>query len=174
MKENLILCGFMGCGKTTVGKRLAAATGREFIDMDRFIENQAGMTVSEIFAAQGEGAFRQMETEAARSLSAREGLVIASGGGTVLNPENVRLFRQTGKILLLDVPLSALQERLKTDTQRPLLQRPDRREFIEALHRQRMPLYRQAADLVVPAGAPARMVVERIQHLLCRPGPPTE
>ena len=110
MKENLILCGFMGCGKTTVGKRLAAATGREFIDMDRFIENQAGMTVSEIFAAQGEGAFRQMETEAARSLSAREGLVIASGGGTVLNPENVRLFRKTGKILLLDVPLSALLE----------------------------------------------------------------
>ena len=129
MKENLILCGFMGCGKTTVGRRLAALSGRELVDMDAYIEKEQGKTVREIFDTLGESAFRQMETEAARALSQKNGLVIASGGGTVLNPENVRLLRQSGKILLLDVPLAALQERLKSDTQRPLLQRPDRREL---------------------------------------------
>ena len=100
MKENLILCGFMGCGKTTVGRRLAALSGRELVDMDAYIEKEQGKTVREIFAALGESAFRQMETDAARALSQKNGLVIASGGGTVLNPENVRLLRQSGKILL--------------------------------------------------------------------------
>lgn len=166
MKENLILCGFMGCGKTTVGRRLAALSGRELVDMDAYIEKEQGKTVQEIFAALGESAFRQMETDAARALSQKNGLVIASGGGTVLNPENVRLLRQSGKILLLDVPLAALQERLKSDTQRPLLQRPDRREFIAELHAKRMPLYEAAADLVVPAGAPGIVVARRILELL--------
>ena len=93
-------------------------------------------------------------------------VVIACGGGTVLNPENAHLLKQGGLILLLDVPLPALQERLKNDTQRPLLQRPDRREFIESLHAQRMPLYRQAADLVIPAGAPGNAVARTILQML--------
>ncbi len=166
MKQNLILCGFMGCGKSTVGRRLAKLSGREFIDMDSFIEQEQGMTIQEIFASQGEPAFRQMETQAARILAQKQGLVIASGGGTVLNPENVRILKQNGIILLLDAPLSALQERLKFDTQRPLLQRPDRREFIEQLHSQRMPLYQQASDLVIPAGAPGNVVARTILQML--------
>lgn len=166
MKQNLILCGFMGCGKSTVGRRLAQLSGREFVDMDAFIQAEQSMTIPEIFARQGEAAFRQMETEAARALSQKQGLVIACGGGTVLNPENVKLLRQGGVILLLDVPLPALQERLKNDTQRPLLQRPDRREFIESLHAQRMPLYHKAADLVVPAGAPGMVVARTILQML--------
>ena len=166
MKQNLILCGFMGCGKSTVGRRLAALSGRELVDMDAFIQQEQTMTISEIFSRFGESAFRKMETDAARTLSQREGLVIACGGGTVLNPENVELLKKSGVILLLDVPLPALQERLKNDTQRPLLQRPDRRDFIEALHAQRMPLYRQAADYVVPAGAPGNVVAKTILEML--------
>lgn len=166
MKQNLILCGFMGCGKTTVGRRLAAISGRKFVDMDAFIQQEQSMTVSEIFSQLGEAAFRKMETDAARTLSQKQGLVIACGGGTVLNPENVALLKQGGVILLLDVPLPALQERLKNDTQRPLLQRPDRREFIESLHAQRMPMYRQAADLVIPAGAPGNAVAQTILQML--------
>lgn len=166
MKQNLILCGFMGCGKTTVGRRLAAISGRKFVDMDAFIQEEQSMTISEIFSQLGEPAFRKMETDAARILSQRQDLVIACGGGTVLNPENAHLLKQGGLILLLDVPLPALQERLKNDTKRPLLQRPDRREFIESLHAQRMPLYRQAADLVIPAGAPGNAVARTILQML--------
>lgn len=166
MKQNLILCGFMGCGKSTIGRRLASLSGRELVDMDAFIEKEQSMTIPEIFAQQGEAAFRAMETDAARVLSQRQGLVIACGGGTVLNPENVALLKQSGVILLLDVPLPALQERLKNDIQRPLLQRPDRQTFIETLHAQRMPLYRQAADLTVPAGAPSQIVARSILQML--------
>ncbi len=86
MKQNLILCGFMGCGKSTIGRRLAALSGRKLIDMDRFIEEEQGMTIREIFDRYGEDAFRQMETEASKALSLQSNLVIASGGGTVLNP----------------------------------------------------------------------------------------
>lgn len=166
MKQNLILCGFMGCGKSTIGRRLAALSGRKLIDMDRFIEEEQGMTIREIFDRYGEDAFRQMETEASKALSLQSNLVIASGGGTVLNPQNADILRRNGKILLLEVPLAALQERLKTDTQRPLLQRPDRREFIAELFEKRMPLYRQAADLIVPAGAPGNVVARRILEML--------
>ena len=166
MKQNLILCGFMGCGKSTIGRRLAKLSGREFIDMDSFIEEQQGMSIPEIFASLGEPAFRQMETEASQILAQKQELVIASGGGTVLNPENVRILKKSGKILLLDAPLAALQERLKFDTQRPLLQRPDRREFIEQLYKQRFPLYQQAADLVIPAGAPGNVVARTILQML--------
>lgn len=166
MSQNLILCGFMGCGKSTIGRRLATVSQREFVDMDSFIELEQRTTIPEIFSSLGESAFRQMETQAALSLSQKQGLVIACGGGTVLNPENVRLLKQSGTILLLDTPLAALQERLKFDTHRPLLQRPDRQEFITSLYQQRMPLYRQAADKIVPSGAPASVVVERILELV--------
>lgn len=166
MKQNLILCGFMGCGKSTVGRRLAALSGRKLVDMDAFIQQEQSMTIAEIFSRFGESTFRKMETDAARVLSQKQGLVIACGGGTVLNPENVALLKKSGVILLLDVPLPALQERLKNDTQRPLLQRPDRREFIDILHAQRFPLYQQAADYVVPAGAPANVVAKTILEML--------
>ncbi len=166
MSQNLILCGFMGCGKSTIGHRLAVLSHRDFIDMDKFIESEQKMTITEIFSSLGEAAFRQMETQAALSLSQKQGLVIACGGGTVLNPENVRLLKQSGTILFLDTPLAALQERLKLDTHRPLLQRPDRREFIADLYQQRTPLYQQAADKIVPAGAPASVVAHRILELV--------
>ena len=92
-----------------------------------------------------------------------DGRVIASGGGTVLYPKNVELFHQGGSVILyLDVPLAALQERLKNDKRRPLLQVPDRRQVIARLYRQRCPQYRAAADRVIDAGAPAIVVAKRI------------
>lgn len=161
-QKNIILCGFMGSGKTTVGRRMAPLAKMQFIDLDDYIAERQGKTVSAIFAGQGEEAFRRMETEAATALSNRTGLVIAAGGGTLLRAANVRIFRKNGSIVLLDTPLSILQERLKNDTFRPLLQRPDRKQFIADLYRRRMPAYCMAADFIVEGGYPAEKVAAQI------------
>lgn len=166
MKGNIALCGFMGCGKTSVGKRAAKLLGLEFCDLDQYIERQAGMTVSDIFQKWGEAGFREREAQAAEEISQRGNMIVACGGGTVLYPQNVEmLHRGGGTILFLDVPVAALQERLKNDKKRPLLQKPNRRQIIAELYEQRCPLYRAAADIVVDAGAPPGVVARRIAEL---------
>ncbi len=163
MSGNIILCGFMGCGKTSVGRRAAKVLGRRFCDLDQYIEEQAGMAVKEIFARYGEAGFREREARAVKAVAGRNGLIIASGGGTVLSRENVEAFHeQDGVIVFLDAPLAALQERLKRDKKRPLLQVPDRRRVIAQLHAQRAPLYQAAADIIVDAGAPPLTVANRV------------
>ena len=165
-KGNIILCGFMGCGKTSVGRRAAELTGRELCDLDRYIEERAGMTVSEIFDRYGEEGFRRLERQAAREVAGTQGLIIASGGGTVLSPANVEAFHSAGGVIVfLDAPLAALQERLKNDKRRPLLQVPDRRRVISELYEKRIPLYRAAADVTIDAGAPPVTVARRVARL---------
>ena len=165
-KGNIILCGFMGCGKTSVGRRAAEFTGRELCDLDRYIEERAGMTVSEIFDRYGEEGFRRLERQAAREVAGTPGLIIASGGGTVLSPANVEAFHSAGGVIVfLDAPLAALQERLKNDKRRPLLQVPDRRRVISELYEKRIPLYRAAADVTIDAGAPPVTVARRVARL---------
>ena len=141
--NNIVLCGFMGCGKTTVGRNLARKAGRKFIDMDLYIEEKAGMKISEIFEKFGESRFRDMEHEACLELADTEGLVIASGGGAFTFQRNIDAFRGKDKIVLLDVPLDIIKQRLKNDTTRPLLQRPDKEEAM------RLPVYLSAADITV-------------------------
>lgn len=166
MKGNLVLCGFMGCGKTSVGRRVAKLLGCKLCDLDRYIEEREGMAITEIFEKFGEAGFRQREAQAVEEVARQGGMVVASGGGTVLFPHNVELFHQNGStILFLDVPLAALQERLKNDKRRPLLQKPNRRQVIEELFNQRIPLYRAAADITVDAGAPPVVVARRIVDL---------
>ena len=92
--ENIILIGFMGCGKTTVGKKLASMSGRKFLDMDDEIVRRAGMKITEIFEKYGEDRFRQMETELCEQLSETEGLVIATGGGVIKNERNMQLLKK--------------------------------------------------------------------------------
>ena len=147
--NNIILCGFMGCGKSTVGRTTARKTGRRFLDMDRYIEEKAGMTVSEIFAERGESGFRDLEHEACAELSDMRNLIIAAGGGALTFERNVEVFRGKDTIVLLDVPLSVIRYRLRNDTRRPLLQRPDKNKVMEELYRSRMPMYLAAADIVV-------------------------
>ena len=139
----------MGCGKSTVGKNLAKMTGRKFLDMDNYIEETAGMTIPEIFEQQGESAFRDLEHEACRALASRSGLIVASGGGALTFERNVAVFKGTDTVVLLDVPLETIRQRLEHDTTRPLLQRPDRDEAMKALYEQRLPLYQKAADVTV-------------------------
>ena len=162
MADNIVLCGFMGSGKTTVGQALAQKSGRRFFDLDQCIERRQGKTISQIFADEGEQAFRLMETEAARELCSQKGLVIATGGGAVLREENVDILRRNGVIVLLDASLDTLERRLAGVSDRPLLQRADRQEFLRALYAERMPLYRAAAQLCVDANQDPDTVSEQI------------
>lgn len=163
---NIILCGFMGCGKTSVGKRAAGLLGRQFCDLDTYIEQKEGMTISQIFEQYGEKGFRSRESRAVKEIARETDMLVACGGGTVLFSQNVEAFHQGGgTILFLEVPLPALQERLKNDQKRPLLQKPNRRQVIEDLYGQRVPLYRKAADIIVDAGAPPIVVAQRIAQL---------
>lgn len=164
--KNIVLCGFMGCGKTTVGKRLAEKNGLTFVDMDSYIEQQAGCTVSEIFANEGEAAFRRREHDACEALGAGSGLVIATGGGAVLRQDNVEALSQNGVIVLLKVSADCVLTRLRGDTTRPLLQREDKRAAVEALMREREPLYMNAATVTVDAERDADTVAAAIEAAL--------
>lgn len=148
---NLILCGFMGCGKSTAGPLLAQKLGRRFVDMDAYIEAQAGRTVTQLFASEGEAGFRAREAAACRALSRQPGLVIAAGGGALLQAANAAVLKETGLVLLLDTPLEAIESRLAQDHSRPLLEGGARAQKLRALYAQRLPLYRAVADLCVSA-----------------------
>ncbi len=148
-QRNIILCGFMGCGKSTVGALLAKKNGMAFVDLDSYIEKQQNKTISDIFAENGENYFRELEKQAAKELMEKNGLVVAAGGGTLTFSENVETFRKNGKIILLDIPIETVAKRLENDTTRPLLNRPDKDKAMKELYDKRLPLYRAAADMIV-------------------------
>lgn len=163
MGKNIILCGFMGSGKTRIGKLLSKETGRSFIDIDRYIEQQESMTITSIFEKYGEASFRRKENKAVKLLSGKEDLIIACGGGTVMNRENVDAFHiGEGLIVFLNVPVVVLQDRLKNDKKRPLLQTADRNQVIRRLYKERYHKYKAAADLSIYAALPAKLVTKRI------------
>ena len=110
--NNIVLCGFMGCGKSTVGRNLARKTGKRFVDMDAYIEKKTGKTISEIFTDQGEDGFRDIEHEVCLELADKSNLIIATGGGALTFERNVRVFKGKDIIVLLDVPLEVSRERL--------------------------------------------------------------
>ncbi len=164
--NNVILCGFMGCGKSTVGKNIARKTGRRFVDMDKYIERQAGMTVAQIFEQFGEEGFRDREHEACKELASLSNLIIASGGGALTYERNVAAFKGKDKIVLLDVPLHVIRYRLRNDTVRPLLQRPDKDKVMRELYEKRLPQYLAAADEVVKGeSSPMRTAFSVIDRL---------
>lgn len=150
MSKNIVLCGFMGSGKSVTGRRLAKLLCKTFIDLDEYIEGQQGISVKEIFAQYGEARFRQLETEAAAALGQTENMVIACGGGTVLRPENTAALKKNGFIFYLQVSADTVKNRLKNDRTRPLLA-DDRDAAIPALLTEREPLYTAAADFTVDA-----------------------
>ena len=140
---NLYLIGMMGAGKSSTGIALAEALGYQFFDTDSVLEAAAGTTIPEIFAEQGEAAFRQLETEVLAELAAYKQLVIATGGGIVTRPENWSYLHH-GVVIWLDVPLAVLKQRLMGDMGRPLLQGSDWENTLERLLRERTHLYQQA------------------------------
>jgi shikimate kinase len=146
--RNVALIGFMGCGKSTVGQALARRLDFEFVDTDRLIEAQAGRTIPEIFAQEGEAAFRARERAVVESLAARERLVIATGGGVGAQPGLLEGLKRHALVVWLWASPETLWERCRQQTHRPLLQVPDPLARIRELLAAREPVYRRA-DLLI-------------------------
>lgn len=139
-KRNIILLGFMGTGKTMTGRVLAERTGLELVDMDSLIEQRQGKTIPEIFAQNGEPAFRDLERELVQELSQRSGIIISTGGGVVLNPANIADFEKNGLVVCLTASPETVFKRVEKDTNRPLLS-GDKKAQIATLLEKRKPLY---------------------------------
>lgn len=150
-RQNIILIGFMGAGKTSVGEALAGRSRKMLIDTDWMIEKKAGMTISKIFETQGEAAFRRLETEVLEQLIVEaEGEIISVGGGLPLREENRKLLKKLGCVIYLSVRPETVLERLKGDTTRPLLQGEDVASRVNRLLETRGPVYELASDRVIP------------------------
>ncbi|MCM1127355.1 MAG: shikimate kinase [Lachnospiraceae bacterium] len=168
MKNNIILTGFMGSGKTSVGIRLSYALKRTMIDTDKWIEKRQEMTVSEIFDSRGEEAFREMETECLRELiKTCDNQIISAGGGLPVREENRRLLSKLGRVFYLKASPEAIYERLKNDTTRPLLQVEDPLERIKTLLKAREDNYMDCADVTIEvSGRTFDEILEQIKENL--------
>lgn len=154
--ENLVITGFMGTGKSTIGKKIAVKLRREFVDTDAEIVSRAGMSIPEIFEQQGEKAFRLMETEICRELAQREGLVISTGGGMLVNEENRELLGSSGFIVCLIASPEALEKRLLGAKGRPLAGQ------WRELYEKRLPIYKALPIQVDTSNRTPDSVVQEI------------
>lgn len=170
---NLYLVGMMGAGKSTIGQAMATRLGYRFCDTDTVIEQAAQQTIPQIFEATGEAAFRALESQVLSQLSPYTRMVIATGGGIVLDQENWWHLRQ-GVVVWLDVPVEELVQRLQGDANRPLLQRPDWQQHLAQLLSDRRQRYAQAdLHLTVTAGETTEAISDRlVQRLRDRILPP--
>lgn len=139
--RNIILVGFMGTGKTSVANALARMTNMKLIEMDALIEETAGKPITQIFAEEGEPAFRKIEHDLAANLSSPKASIISTGGGIVLNPDNIRLLSEGGLVVCLQASVDEILRRVENDTDRPLLHTDDRRGKVLSLLSQRQELY---------------------------------
>ena len=164
--KNIILAGFMGTGKTAVGKALAKRLGMKFVDMDDAIEEREGMKISDIFEKKGEPYFRRAEKIVAKELSSQSGLVIAAGGGAVIDEENVRNFKSGGAILCLTATPDRIFERTKGHIHRPLLNVSDPKEKIAELLAKRAEYYARADYRIDTTDLTVDGVVDKITEYL--------
>jgi shikimate kinase len=164
MKTSIALIGFMGTGKTAVGKALAARLGKEFIELDAAIEKKAGKTIPEIFRQDGEVAFREIEIEVTGETAAQKNAVIACGGGIVLNTINIDRLRRECVIICLTASPGVILRRTSGDSrERPLLAVADRTSQIKELLRFRRPFYERAADIVINT---SRLSIDSVVELI--------
>lgn len=154
MNRNIILVGLMGAGKTTVGRALAKKLNRRFVDSDHEIEARTGASIPLIFEIEGEEGFRQREAEVIRDLTSQQGIVLATGGGAILRPENRQSLKAGGIVIYLRASVANILQRTSHDKSRPLLQTADPRQRLEELARVREPLYLEVADMVIETGRP--------------------
>lgn len=179
MQNNIILIGYMGCGKSTVGRSLAETSAVAFLDTDARIEEKEGIPISEIFSKKGESYFRDMETECLKALlrekaapskacedvlKERKGCVISVGGGLPVREENRTLLRQLGKVIYLKAGPDTVYERIKGDTTRPLLQTEDPMRKIREMMAAREEKYQAAAHMVIDVdGKTVADIIEEIK-----------
>ena len=169
-RGNLYLIGPMGSGKTAVGKRLATLLGKEFFDSDAEIERRTGVDIRYIFEKEGEARFREREREVIADLTALDGVIVATGGGAVLDPANRERLASTGTVVYLRATVDAQLERTRPSRTRPLLMGGDPRAVLERLLAIRRPLYEEIADISVDTtGRQVRAVAADVRALLEAP-----
>ena len=149
VSNNIVLVGFMGSGKSSIGRILARRLGYRFVDTDRKIIEREGMEISEIFALHGEDYFRERETDVLRTLLGRDQCVVATGGGIVLREHNRPLLRELGFVVSLTADQEVIFERVSRNTKRPLLRTPNPRQTIQEMLAARGALYEAAAQFTV-------------------------
>lgn len=163
----IFLIGMMGAGKTTIGRGLARSLGREFLDLDHEIEARCGVSIPTIFDIEGEAGFRRRETQVLEEVTLRRAIVLATGGGAVVAPENQALLRARGIVLYLKAGSDELFRRVAKDKNRPMLLTANPKARIVELLRQREPIYEQLADYTVETGhGSIHAVLDAVARLL--------
>lgn len=162
--RNLTLIGFMGTGKTTVGHMVAAQLHFDFVDTDHLIEARSGLAISEIFAQQGESAFRVLEGSVIDELARRQGTVFATGGGVGANPTHLASLKTHSLVICLWASAEVICERVQHQTHRPLLQVSAPLEHVRRLLAEREPIYRQADVLINTGSRQLREVAAQVIH----------
>jgi shikimate kinase len=167
--RNVFLIGMMGAGKTTIGRMIARRMKRPFFDSDQEMEQRCGVSIPVIFDIEGEPGFRARESQLIEELSARTEIVLATGGGAVLDERSRMCLAARGAVVYLHASPEDLYLRVRHDKGRPLLATPDPKAKLAALYEERDPLYRQIADIVVDTGAQsaqtlARQVLDRLEE----------
>jgi shikimate kinase len=153
--NNIFLIGLMGAGKTAVAKVLAKKLGRRFFDADHLIEERCGVKIPVIFEMEGEEGFRKREAQVIRDITEERDIVLATGGGSILLPENRKSLRERGTVIYLHANPIELWHRTKGGEGRPLLRNGDAKKILENLYALRDPLYREIADHVIETGKPS-------------------
>ncbi len=164
--HNIVLVGFMGTGKTIVGKLLADRLGREFLELDDIIEKKEGAAIREIFEKKGEPYFRRLEKEVVKEALQKKGLVISAGGGAIVDEENFKNFKKDGVIICLEASPDAILKRTKGLTCRPLLNVPDPKKKIEELLKETPPYYKKADFRINTDNLTVDQVAQKIIELI--------
>lgn len=178
--NNIYFIGLMGAGKTTIGRLLAKQLGLNFYDSDCEIERKTGVKIPLIFELEGEDGFRKREAAIIEELSQLHPIVMATGGGAILLPENCHFLKGNGKVIYLRANVHDLWQRTRNDKTRPLLQGGNLRQKLEQLHQERDPIYTKLADFIVDTGVQsAAEITNEIEQLLnqeanCEPANPTQ
>lgn len=167
--QNIFLVGLMGAGKTTIGRQIASELSLEFFDSDHEIEDRTGVTITHIFDIEGEAGFRKRETTIIDELTEKKGIVLATGGGAILKPENRKFLMSRGTTIYLYANIETLLERTSKDRNRPLLQTDDPQAKLEELYEIRDPLYRETADIIIDTGKDSvrlalKEILEKLQE----------
>ncbi|MDR7048250.1 3-dehydroquinate synthase [Duganella sp. 3397] len=174
--QNVFLVGLMGAGKTTIGRILARKLGLRFVDSDHEIEARTGASIPWIFEIEGEPSFRRREADVIRELTGQQDLVLATGGGAVLNPDNRAHLKARGTVIYLRTTVNSILQRTAHDKNRPLLQTADPRKKLEELMAVRDPLYLEIADIVIDTGRPnvqsmVLTILNQLEKLACEAAP---
>ncbi|MBI5328387.1 MAG: shikimate kinase [Deltaproteobacteria bacterium] len=164
--KNIVLTGFMGTGKSSVGRRLAKELNLKFVDTDDLIEKKAGMGISEIFAKFGEGYFRLLESKVIHEISSNTDMVIATGGGAIINPLNFETLKRNGTIICLTASIDEIFSRIGKGDERPLISEGDNKEVISNLLKAREPFYKKTDFIIDTTAKTVGEVVKEIKKIV--------